>query len=371
MTSRVKFISPEKSAFFSTLRQRVNQYFKENNISRYGNQAMFTKTIILLGIYLAAYVLMLLLPVSAWLLLPLAVLMGVAKSGVGMSVMHDALHGSYSSNQRVNKWMGRSIYMLGANPSIWKIQHNILHHTYTNIPGMDEDINTKVVIRLSDQTPLKSFHRYQHIYTFLLYSLMTLKMLTNDFTKILNYRRTGMLGKERTSFSRKYLKMVSLKVIYLFILLALPVLLTSLLWWQVLIGFLVMHFTAGFILSTIFQLAHIVEEAHQPMPNEEGNIENAWAIHQLQTTANFAPKNRLLNWYVGGLNYQIEHHLFPHICHIHYRKIADIVQQTAREFHLDYHVQPTFRKALGSHVRKLKALGTQTQVSPQLKMANQ
>lgn len=265
--------------------------------------------------------------------------------------------------------MGNTIYMLGANAFVWKIQHNVLHHTYTNIHGMDEDIGTKVVIRLSDQTPLKPFHRYQHIYVFFLYGLMTLKMLTNDFSKITNYRKRGMIGQQKPAFGEEYSQMMLLKVTYLFFALVLPVLITPLLWWQVLIGFMVMHLTSGFILSTIFQMAHIVEEAHQPMPNQEGNIENAWAIHQLETTANFAPKNRILNWYIGGLNYQIEHHLFPNVCHVHYPKIADIVQQTAKEFKLDYHVQPTFRQALGSHVRMLKALGTKTSLSPRLKMA--
>jgi linoleoyl-CoA desaturase len=369
MKARVKFVNPDNSQFFPTLRKRVNHYFQDNNISRYGNREMFTKTIVLLGIYLACYVIILSLPVSPWLLLPFVVLMGIAKSGVGMSVMHDALHGSYSQNPTVNKWMGNTIYMLGSNASVWKIQHNVLHHTYTNIHGMDEDIGTKVVIRLSDQTPLKSFHRYQHIYVFFLYGLMTLKMLTNDFSKILNYKERGMLGQQKSSFGGEYTQMVLLKITYLFFVLVLPVLITPLLWWQVLIGFMVMHLTSGFILSTIFQMAHIVEEAHQPMPNQEGNIENAWAIHQLETTANFAPKNRILNWYIGGLNYQIEHHLFPNVCHVHYRKIADIVQQTAKEFKLDYHVQPTFRQALGSHVRMLKALGTKASLSPRMKMA--
>lgn len=178
-----------------------------------------------------------------------------------------------------------------------------------------------------------------------------------------------MIGQQKPAFGEEYSQMMLLKVTYLFFALVLPVLITPLLWWQVLIGFMVMHLTSGFILSTIFQMAHIVEEAHQPMPNQEGNIENAWAIHQLETTANFAPKNRILNWYIGGLNYQIEHHLFPNVCHVHYPKIADIVQQTAKEFKLDYHVQPTFRQALGSHVRMLKALGTKTSLSPRLKMA--
>ncbi|MFP4093697.1 MAG: fatty acid desaturase family protein [Cyclobacteriaceae bacterium] len=358
MKAQIKFVNNDQSEFFPTLRKRVNQYFKDNQISRYGNQEIITKAVVLIGAYVLSYLLILTLPLNAWLLLPFAVLMGLAKAGIGMSVMHDALHGSFSQNPRINKLMGNTIYMLGANALVWKIQHNILHHTYTNIHGMDEDIGTKAVIRLSDKTPLRKYHRFQHIYVFFLYGLMTLLLLTNDFVKMLNYNRWGMVKQQRTSLDKEYTRLVLLKLVYLFFMLVLPVLVTPLLWWQVLIGFLVMHLTTGFILSVIFQMAHIVEGAHQPMPNEEGNIENAWAIHQLETTANFSPDNRVLNWFAGGLNYQVEHHLFPNICHVHYRKISGIVSRTASEFNLEYNVKPTFRSAIGSHIRMLKTLGT-------------
>lgn len=357
MKSTVKFIDQEHSEFFPTLRSRVNQYFKENNISRFGNREMVVKTVTLVSIYLLSYIAILTLPLNAWLLLPFALLMGVAKAGIGMTVMHDALHGSYSKNVFINKLMGNSIYLLGANAFVWKVQHNVLHHTYTNIHGMDEDINTKVVVRLSKQAPLRSFHRYQHIYVFFLYGFMTLHLLTNDFFKLLNYHRRGIVKKQNSRIGREFPKLVILKLAYVFFVIVLPILITPLLWWQVLIGFIAMHLAAGIILSVIFQMAHVVEGAHQPKPNEEGNIENAWAIHQLQTTANFSRNSRFLNWFIGGLNFQIEHHLFPNICHVHYPKISKIVEKTAEDFHLPYNVKPTFRHALQSHIRMLKVLG--------------
>ncbi|MEK6482118.1 acyl-CoA desaturase [Catalinimonas sp. 4WD22] len=357
MKSAIKFINKDQSRFFPTLRQRVNAYFKENNISPFGNHEMIIKTAILLGLYILSYLAILILPLNAWLLLPFALLMGISKAGVGMTVMHDALHGSYSKNTFVNKLMGNSIYLLGANADVWKIQHNVLHHTYTNIHGVDEDISTKVVIRLSKQSPLKKYHHYQHIYVFFLYGLMTLLMLVNDFFKMLRYHKQGLIRKQKFNINNEYSKLLASKVLYLFFVIGLPILLTSLLWWQVLIGFVVMHLTAGFILSVIFQMAHVVEGANQPIPDTEGNIENAWAVHELQTTADFAPNNRFLNWYIGGLNFQIEHHLFPNICHVHYPKIAHIVKQTAEDFQLDYNVKPNFIEALKSHVSMLKMLG--------------
>ncbi len=358
MKTSVRFVTKDQSVFFATLRTRVNQYFKENNISRFGNHELTIKTVALLSVYLFSYLAIIFLNLNAWAMLPFALLMGISMAGIGMSVMHDALHRAYSKNTWVNKLMGKTIYLLGGNAFVWNIQHNVLHHTYTNIHGMDEDIGTKVVIRLSRQAPLRSFHRYQHIYVFFLYGFMTLKLLTNDFSKLLNYYKSGMAKPQHASPDWQYIKLISLKLLYLFFTVVIPIMVTSLLWWQVLIGFLLMHMTAGYILSIIFQMAHIVEGADQPMPNPQGQIENAWAIHQLQTTANFSRNSRILNWFAGGLNFQIEHHLFPNISHVHYRKISAIVKKTAEDFHLPYNVKPTLGHALQSHIRMLKVLGT-------------
>ena len=362
MNRSAKFIDHQRSAFFPTLKKRVNAYFKENNITRYGNREMVVKTIVLLGTYLGAYAAILTLPLNPWLLLPLAILMGVAMAGIGMSVMHDALHGSYSSNPTVNRWVGYCTYFIGANPFVWKLQHNVFHHTYTNVHGMDEDIKTKIVLRLSRHAPVQWIHRYQYVYVFFLYGFNTLFFIISDLIKLLNYHRAGMIHRQKSKLRWELSKLIFTKVLYLFFTVALPMLITPLLWWQVLIGIFAMHFTAGYILTLVFQMAHIVEEVEQPLPNGDGNIENAWAEHQLLTTANFARDNAWLNWYVGGLNYQVEHHLFPNVCHVHYRELSKIVEQTAREYQLNYIAQPTFTAALHSHVRMLKTLGFSAEI---------
>ena len=362
--SSVKFVNQDQGAFFPTLKKRVNAYFKKNDITRYGNREMYIKSASLLSLYLGSYLAILLLPVSAWWLLPLALLMGAAKAGIGMSVMHDALHGSCSQHKLVNTVLGNSMYLLGGNAFVWKIQHNIFHHTYTNIHGLDEDIKTKLVIRLSKYAPLQWIHRYQHVYVFFLYGFNTLFFIISDLVKLLNYHRTGMIERQKSKFHWELLRLFLTKAAYVFMTVALPMMVTPLLWWQVLIGVLAMHFTAGYILTIVFQMAHIVEGVEQPVLNERGDIENVWAVHQLQTTANFSRHNRFLNWFVGGLNFQIEHHLFPHICHVHYRKISTIVEETAAEFDLTYHVKPTLASALQSHVRMLKSLGEAPVASP-------
>ncbi len=185
---------------------------------------------------------------------------------------------------------------------------------------------------------------------------MTITRIINDFTQLAHFKKTGVTGKLKVNVRREYWIMAGVKILYLFTFIGLPIILTHFAWWQIIVGFVTMHWVAGCILSTVFQLAHVVEGAEQPMPDDNGIIHHDWAVHELRTTSDFARNNRFINWYVGGLNFQIEHHLFPYISHVHYRKIAPIVERTALEFGLVYNLKPSFTNALGSHVRRLKEL---------------
>lgn len=355
----IKYVSTDKTQheFFATVRKNVNQYFQEKGISKQANGSMFMKTIGMLAIYLVPFVLILTVAMPVWVALILTIVMGFGVAGVGMGVMHDAVHHSYSKKIWVNKLFGGTLYLLGANVLNWKVQHNILHHTYTNIEGLDEDIDAPGPLRLSEQQPLKKIHKYQYIHAFFFYGLLTITKLILDFVQLKKYNEVGLTHAQNANPKAEYIKMAIRKTAYLIVIIGLPLLLTDFLWWQVLLGFVIMHWTSGLILSIIFQLAHIVEGAHQPIPTSEGTIENDWAVHQLKTTADFARNSHFLNWYVGGLNFQIEHHLFPNICHIHYKKISPIVEKTAKEFGLPYNLKPTLLSALASHVQRLKELG--------------
>lgn len=353
----VRFVNKDRVQFAATLRKNVGSYFKEKQISMKGTSAMLVKAAIMLSLYFGPFVAILFFPMSAWLLLVLAAVMGIGMAGIGMSVMHDAAHESFSTKGWLNKLFTNTMYLIGGNVFNWKMQHNVFHHTFTNIQGLDEDIRSRVVIRMSHQDPLKKIHRFQYLYVFFLYSLMTLSKLVGEFFQLNEYNKTGVTRQQNAKPRREYFKLILSKAIYLFVAIGLPMLLTSFAWWQVLLGFLVMHLTAGIIMSVVFQMAHVVEGADQPVLNTEGNIDNEWAIHELVTTANFSKKSRLLSWYIGGLNFQIEHHLFPNISHMHYRKIAPIVERTAKEFGLPYNQKRTFLDALISHIKMLKELG--------------
>lgn len=347
--------------FNKTLNQRVNAYIKSSKVGRYANTEMIIKSAFMFALYLTPYFLVLLGVIeSVGLLYVLAFIMGLGKAGIGLSVMHDANHGAYSKKKWVNNLVGYSLNLVGANATNWKIQHNVKHHTYTNISGMDEDISPRGgILRFNPHTEVKKFHKWQYIYAWILYGLMTMSWIFfKDVTQLAEYTRDGLLKKQTKSVTRAWAWLIATKLFYYGYMLALPLIFTSFPWYHIVLGFLLMHYVAGFTLGIIFQPAHVMEENTFEDGNElSDTVEENWAVHQLKTTCNFAPKNKILSWYVGGLNYQIEHHLFPTICHVHYRKLSKIVKATAEEYNIKYTAYPTFRSALISHGKMLYALG--------------
>ncbi|PWJ59595.1 linoleoyl-CoA desaturase [Dyadobacter jejuensis] len=355
---KIKFTNPQKSAFFPILRQRVDQYFSAQELKKTGGQQILYKAVFMLALYLIPYTLLLTGSFGPLTMVGLAILMGLGIAGVGMSVMHDAIHGSLANQKWLNKILGASIYLLGGNAYNWEVQHNRLHHTYTNVHEIDEDITGKFLLRLSYQEKYKSIHRFQHIYAFFLYSLMTISFLWKDFKEIGVFNKLSETGMTKPFPRKELITLLVSKLAYVVFILVIPLAFSSITFSEWILGFLIMHGTAGMILSTVFQMAHVVEGTSQPIPDDSGCIENAWAVHQLQTTSNFAGRNRLLSWYIGGLDYQIEHHLFPSISHVHYRALSPIVAQTAAEFGYTYNAKGDFIKALTSHIRMLKAMGS-------------
>lgn len=357
------FSKNDSMKFFRTLNKRVNDYFKDNNLKKTGNWKLHFKAAVMFLLYLAPYFIILTLDIPVWAQLLLTVVMGIGMAGIGMNVMHDANHGSYSSKTWLNKIMGSSMYLLAGNVYNWQVQHNVLHHTYTNIHGHDEDLDAGRIIRFTQSAKWQRIHKFQHYYSVFLYGLLTFNWaLTTDIKQMRRYIKRGLSYGKFQSPVKQWTILVVTKIIYVMIWIVTPMLF-GITWWKVLIGFFVMHYTAGLILSIVFQLAHVVEETDNPVPNEHGEMENTWAIHQLYTTANFAPKNRLINWFTGGLNHQIEHHIFPNISHIHYGKIAEIVKQTAKECELPYYEFKTTRAAIASHFKHLRELGRQPQLT--------
>ena len=356
----VRFAPKNGEGFYDTLKKNIDDFFKQNNIPVHGSTKIIWKTVAMLSLFFVPGILIItgvgaLHPALFYFLW---FLMGLGMIGIGCSVHHDSNHGAYSSNKTVNTIIGDIVNVVGGYDVTWRIQHNILHHTYTNIEGLDEDMDTGGLMRFSPHSKRAYLHRYQHIYGWFLYCLLTLQWVTyKDYNLLVIYNKKGLLRKEKISLRNAMIELTIYKVIYFGYILVLPIMFSGMSWQAVVLGFLILHFTAGFGLSAIFQLAHIMESSEFPAPSENRKMDNSWAVHQLLNTCNFSRKSRIMNWFIGGLNYQIEHHLFPHISHVHYSKIAVIVKATAESYGIPYVEYPNFIVALREHGRMLKKMG--------------
>ena len=294
---------------------------------------------------------------SPWLLIAMYSVAALGMSGIGMGIMHDALHGSYSKNRKVNKYMGYTMNLIGANADVWKIQHNVLHHTYTNIEDADDDINAPFFLRFSPHAKRYKIHRFQHLYIWFFYGLSTLSWVTvKDFVRMHRYRKMGFFGSKK-EYKTMVLKVIGWKMLYYSYVLVIPMIMLPLAPWVIILGFLIMHFITGVLITTVFQTAHVMPGVDFPLPDENGIIGSDWFVHQMATTSNFSPKSRFFSWLIGGLNYQIEHHLLPNISHVHYKNISKIVAETAKEYGIPYNTQKTFVEAVWEHARMLRHLG--------------
>jgi linoleoyl-CoA desaturase len=356
----VRFVDKDKdkALFFATLRKRVDSYFKENNISKHANSTMVVKTIILISAYLLPFIALLVFTPSFQISLILWTIMGFALSGIGMSVMHDANHGAYSTSHKVNYWLGHTLNLLGGSVFNWKMQHNVMHHTYTNVHGYDDDIADKLILKFNPHTEVKWYHKLQVVYAFFFYGILTLYWaLLKDFIQFNKYTKQGVNTATKEQNRIIWFKIFLSKVIYWAVIFALPVFVFHIPFMEILWGYLLMQFISGIVLTVVFQLAHTVEGTTHPLPNTDMTIENNWAVHQMNTTVNFSRKNKWISWYVGGLNFQVEHHLFPTICHVHYPQVSEIVKATAIEFGVPYLENETFMDALKSHCNAIIKFG--------------
>jgi linoleoyl-CoA desaturase len=345
----------QQRGFRKALNERVTAYLRDNNIPARDVPAMHQKTAIVLAWWLATYLLLLLghFPPLANVLLCLVWAMAIAS--VGFNVVHDANHNGYSDNQRVNRLVSLSAEMLGMSGFRWRTKHNAWHHAYTNIAGSDDDVESYGLMRLTPRAPWKPWYRIQAWYFPVVYGLIGFDFIMRDFMMVTigksdaNHVYPKMGAADKVTFWAG-------KLFFFATMLALPLLVFP--WWQVLVGFLIVMLTIGLLLSVFFQLAHINGDAAFPDPvGDPPHIDNEWAIHQVEATVDFAPRNWLLSWYVGGLNFQIEHHLMPYICHLNYPRLAPIVRATCEEFGIRYTCYATWRQALASHWRFLRFLG--------------
>lgn len=350
-----KFPKPN-TPFHAELKRRVNEYFSNTGKRTTGDFRLFSKAVVLAAALIYCYVQVLFFtPESTLLCILMCAVMGLIVAGIGFNIMHDGSHGCFSRFSFLNKIAAASTEVVGASHFMWNMKHNIIHHAYTNIDGVDDDIDAKPFLRMTATQKRYKIHRLQHLYFWMLYATLHLYWtLVNDYKKYFT-QKVGDIPLKKMHL-KDHLSFWGFKLVYISLFMVIPIWRVGFVDW--IVGYLILSGTTGFMLSIVFQLAHTVEDTFFPMPNNvTGKMEDEWTVHQLKTTADFATKNKFISWYVGGLNFQVEHHLFPKISHVHYPAINHIVKETCKEYNVIYIEYKHMYNAVFSHIHFLKQMG--------------
>lgn len=344
----------KKSAFHKALEARVSEYFAKNNLSEKGNWSLYFKTVFWLLSMISTYIVLISSPeLSISWQVALCLLHGFSWACIGFNVVHDAAHGSYSENKKLNEVVSYLFDVVGASNYFWRTKHNVLHHTYTNIEGIDDDIDTGNALRFSPHQKHRWWHYFQPITAGPLYSLIYILWISQkDIHKYIN-KKIGTKKIPAMSTTQKRLFWF-FKILYVSIYFIIPI---SIFGINGFIGWCIAASFCGLVIAIVFQLAHIVGKAHFPIPTENGDIQSDFATHQIITTVDFATKDPITSWFVGGLNFQVVHHLFPQVSHIHYPKIQKIVKKTCLEYGIKYNEYRTTFGALWAHFWHITKLG--------------
>jgi linoleoyl-CoA desaturase len=350
---RLRF--PEHGAFSRELKARADSYFDGHADRRRDIPRMYLKTTFILTWFVGSWAILAFTERPWWQAMMLAVSIGLSIAAIGMSVQHDANHGAYSRHAWVNRALGSTLDVMGVNSFIWRHKHNVLHHTYTNVEGIDYDLDFGWLARLSPGQQRRAWHRYQQFYLWFFYGFLLPKWVFFDDFVIWRRLTIGRHPLPRPSHGETA-RFVSWKLFFLAWAFVIPALFHP--FGYVVLFHLIAAFTLGATLGTVFQLAHCLDEADFPLaPPEEGRMAHEWAAHQVATTVDFAPNSAFLTWFCGGLNFQVEHHLFPKVCHLHYPALSRIVADVAATHGLLHRRHMTFGAALTSHFHHLERLG--------------
>jgi linoleoyl-CoA desaturase len=353
--SKITF-NNKQSPFFRALKTKVDLYFSSRGLLTSGNARLLRKAIYLIASAITLYTVLVFFTPPVLLSVGLCALLGINLAALGFNVMHEGGHQSFSRHKWLNRVSAYLLNGLGGNSYFWKAKHNINHHTYTNIEGHDADLEVGLLLRLHANQRHYWFHQFQHVYWVFLYGLSYVAwVFYQDFAKYFSGEISQ--GHPYPALSRReHLIFWSTKIVYTGLYLVLPILVVGPL--KALVGYAIVTFVCGIFISVVFQLAHVVGNTQFLTPDGHAHqVEQEWAIHQISTTSNFATGNKFISWLLGGLNFQVEHHLFPRISHVHYPQISRLVRETCREFNVPYLEYPSMGKAFYSHLQYLQSMG--------------
>lgn len=347
----LKFKSDDHS-FQKDCRLLREKFFKEKGVNYTGNWKLYSKSLIIGFGFILLYSLIVFTSISIWIKVLLLIPFGINVAMIGFNIMHDGGHDSFSSQRWVNIITANSLNILGGSAHIWNVKHNQVHHTNTNVHGHDNDIDN-TIIRVHPEQEYHWYHKFQHIYGPFAYSLSYLFWIY--YQDIAKYSKGHVCGYPlRFSFWQHVIFWLS-KFIHITIFILIP-----LIWYsgfQVFIGYLLFTMTTGLLISFVFQLAHVVPKANMVTAIDNKFVESNNKIHQVMTTCNFSTKSRFWTWICGGLNFQIEHHLYPEVSHIHYPSLQKEVKDLFKRHNLEYNEYDTIISAIWAHLATLWRFG--------------
>jgi len=355
-----------KDDFANELRTKVKEYFKENNLNQFANTSSKVKAVLGFVIWGIFYSLIItnLVSFNAGLLMIAFMGLGLANIFIAFNLIHDSCHNAFSKNNKVNYYLSYSMNFIGGNRYLFTRMH-YAHHGFVNIAGIDVTLETHGMFRFTPHEPWQYKHKWQHFYTPLLYCLTLLHwVLIKDYKWFFCEMNIGNEKKIKHPLKEYFILFIS-KIFYYGITLCLPLLLLPVPWWLVTIAWVNMHLLPGLLLSLLFQVTHVYDGTHYPLPDNDGNIDNNYFMHVLETTTDFSRENRFTTWLTGGINIHVVHHLFPYINHAHYLPLSRIIKQTADNFGLQYNECPSFWIALKFHMKMLKHLSKKEAEVPQ------
>ena len=347
------FPAEGEHSFYATLKERVKPLFVTHgeNVRR---NTLF-KVITYPTLYLLAYVGLLICGRQLIWLYMFYITLGLLVTLNIFNIIHDAVHHALFEQERKNALASYLLDMMGGNSFVWKIRHVIYHHTFTNIPGWDIDIQQTGLVRFIPSSTYHWIHKIQWVYMPFLYLFYTLNLvLVRDFKDF--FKRLSLVKNKTRIPTKEYVKLFAFKATYFSYILALPFFILQVQWFHIVIGFLVMHAVTSSLTLLILLPSHLDEHAHFPNPGNDLQMENSWAIHQLMVTNDFGTNSAILNFIMGGLNHHIAHHLFPNVNHNMIPLITEHIRKLAGEIRLPYN-NYTLWGIMTSHFRLLKKNG--------------
>jgi len=356
---RPVYVKPGTDDFFKKMRLEVNETVLKNSSLYVLN---VVKSLGLLVVFFLFYSFILLFGNQTYLLFLFYILSGITMIVLFINAFHDAAHGALFRKPKHNEWFLYVLELFGSNHWLWMRRHISLHHAYPNVPDWDVDIKQSDIIRIFPNSPLFNYHKYQHIYMWFIYPFYSLNWIyIRDFKDFFgtkdNYVKKVVEKIPRPEIYRLF----AAKIINITYLLLLPMILLKQPWYMVLFAWLSMHMCGSALGVVALVSTHVDEDAHFPNTDEEGNLSDTWAVHQMIVTKDFSTNSKLANFLYGGFTHHVAHHLFPGVGHTYYPYITPIIRRYAEEYNLPYTSYP-FYHAVRSHFRMLKNKGVKENI---------